>query len=52
MQGSALVLLSYADIRTFKKKPYLVGGKQEPKCVNCLSNDGLAGKCSTTLKLL
>jgi len=35
---------SYTDIRTFKKKPYLVGGNQEPNCTNCLIDDGLAGE--------
>jgi len=41
------VSISYADIRTFKKKPYVVGGNQEPTCNNCLVDDGLAGALCT-----
>ncbi|KAL0027974.1 hypothetical protein WJX79_007422 [Trebouxia sp. C0005] len=41
--ASARLISQDTDIRTFKKKPYMVGGNQEPNCTNCLIDDGLAG---------
>lgn len=42
--SNEILCFSYADIRSFKKKPYLVGGNQEPNCTHCQIDDGLAGE--------